>query len=319
MSWLYLPESVASNSALRRQAVSELCAVLRKIHTQPKSSRRGCRKGRSKRPRYGTTLPPLTGDLGAALWMSSLAGSRARIYPTQARAQASRKEPAPVYGQRCSESFAMYDPATSLWRTSQLSLVEGLDEFLETWPRAGTTRTGIAYQHEALVPLTGGTGCSLWPTPNAMPGTNDLNWEATDGRMKPNKLGWAVRAWPTPTSRDHKDGSAESCANVPVNALLGRAVHYPTPEPGGSLTQRTWRSPQARDVKNARAPEKWQSGERQPGLNDQVADKTAPDTATRNGQLNPTWVEWLMGFPLGWTDLDVSVTLSYPRWRTGSD
>jgi hypothetical protein len=21
------------------------------------------------------------------------------------------------------------------------------------------------------------------------------------------------------------------------------------------------------------------------------------------GQLNPTWVEWLMGFPLGWTDL----------------
>lgn len=22
------------------------------------------------------------------------------------------------------------------------------------------------------------------------------------------------------------------------------------------------------------------------------------------GQLNPTWVEWLMGFPIGWTDLD---------------
>ena len=27
-----------------------------------------------------------------------------------------------------------------------------------------------------------------------------------------------------------------------------------------------------------------------------------------SGQLNPTWVEWLMGFPLGWTDLDVSET-----------
>ena len=24
------------------------------------------------------------------------------------------------------------------------------------------------------------------------------------------------------------------------------------------------------------------------------------------GQLNPTWVEWLMGFPLGWTDLSAS-------------
>lgn len=26
------------------------------------------------------------------------------------------------------------------------------------------------------------------------------------------------------------------------------------------------------------------------------------------GQLNPTWVEWLMGFPIGWTDLDPSET-----------
>ena len=25
-----------------------------------------------------------------------------------------------------------------------------------------------------------------------------------------------------------------------------------------------------------------------------------------SGQLNPTWVEWLMGFPLGWTDLEPS-------------
>lgn len=22
-----------------------------------------------------------------------------------------------------------------------------------------------------------------------------------------------------------------------------------------------------------------------------------------SGQLNPDWVEWLMGFPIGWTDL----------------
>lgn len=26
------------------------------------------------------------------------------------------------------------------------------------------------------------------------------------------------------------------------------------------------------------------------------------------GQLNPTWVEWFMGFPLGWTDLSASET-----------
>jgi DNA (cytosine-5)-methyltransferase 1 len=26
-------------------------------------------------------------------------------------------------------------------------------------------------------------------------------------------------------------------------------------------------------------------------------------TAGNGGSLNPTWVEWLMGFPTGWTDL----------------
>jgi hypothetical protein len=30
--------------------------------------------------------------------------------------------------------------------------------------------------------------------------------------------------------------------------------------------------------------------------------------AGNGGKLNPRWVEWLMGFPLGWTDLEVSET-----------
>lgn len=37
------------------------------------------------------------------------------------------------------------------------------------------------------------------------------------------------------------------------------------------------------------------------------------------GQLNPTWVEWLMGFPLGWTDLEPSEMRSSPRSRNISD
>ena len=31
--------------------------------------------------------------------------------------------------------------------------------------------------------------------------------------------------WPTPSQRDWEDGTAEACMNVPVNSLLGRAVH----------------------------------------------------------------------------------------------
>jgi hypothetical protein len=33
------------------------------------------------------------------------------------------------------------------------------------------------------------------------------------------------------------------------------------------------------------------------------------------GQLNPTWAEWLMGFPLGWTDLEPSETPSSLKSR----
>ena len=30
----------------------------------------------------------------------------------------------------------------------------------------------------------------------------------------------------------------------------------------------------------------------------------------QNGSLNPQWVEWLMGYPVGWTDLQDSATPS---------
>lgn len=33
-----------------------------------------------------------------------------------------------------------------------------------------------------------------------------------------------------------------------------------------------------------------------------------------SGALNPAWVEWLMGFPTGWTDLEPSATPSSPKF-----
>ena len=32
------------------------------------------------------------------------------------------------------------------------------------------------------------------------------------------------------------------------------------------------------------------------------------------GSLNPTWVEWLMGWPLGWTDSALSGTVKFRQW-----
>ena len=61
-------------------------------------------------------------------------------------------------------SFASFDPATLSWKTSQRCFVEGWATFSETWPRAGMTRSGIAYRRRELVPLTLVIGCGLLPT-----------------------------------------------------------------------------------------------------------------------------------------------------------
>jgi len=38
------------------------------------------------------------------------------------------------------------------------------------------------------------------------------------------------------------------------------------------------------------------------------------EVALAGGQLNPTWVEWLMGWPLGWTDLKPLEMDKYQQW-----
>ena len=107
--------------------------------------------------------------------------------------------------------LAKYDPNTSSWRTSQLCLEGGFQEFWETLPKSGMTRNGTLYQLRTLELRTSEKESGLWPTPQ---------------------------------SNDHR----KPC---------------------------------------------WTGSDRA---------KDMLPTAV-GGQLNPTWVEGLMGFPFGWTDL----------------
>ncbi len=47
---------------------------------------------------------------------------------------------------------------------------------------------------------------------------------------------------------------------------------------------------------------------------DYATERTQTGEAT-GGHLNPTWVEWLMGWPVGWTDLKPLETDKFPQWR----
>jgi hypothetical protein len=53
-------------------------------------------------------------------------------------------------------------------------------------------------------------------------------------------------------------------------------------------------------------------------------ETNAPSEALRNepsltsrvgGQLNPNWVEWLMGWPIGFTDLKPLVMDKFQKWQ----
>jgi hypothetical protein len=73
-----------------------------------------------------------------------------------------------------------------------------------------------------------------------------------------------------------------------------------------------WPTPRAEDSQCA-------SGHR--GTNDTLYGaicKPRDGSSSAPGQLNPTWVEWLMGYPLGWSDCADSATRSSRRSRNGS-
>lgn len=57
--------------------------------------------------------------------------------------------------------------------------------------------------------------------------------------------------WPTPTSRDHKDG--KYCPNVPINGLLGRTV-WPTPTASADKSIRTPEGAR-KEVERGRSPD----------------------------------------------------------------
>lgn len=97
--------------------------------------------------------------------------------------------------------------------------------------------------------------------------------------------------WPTPDVRGFtNDGSLEMLRKKAANREEWSAMAF---RKGAGAKERLWPTPVSDDTGWRRS--KYPQG------------GTALSTAAC-GPLNPTWVEWLMGFPLGWTDLRASET-----------
>jgi hypothetical protein len=102
--------------------------------------------------------------------------------------------------------------------------------------------------------------------------------------------------WPTPRS------CSAMAANITPEAIAKAPERFKTyPNLETAIAIRMWPTPRANGATGAGRGPNLQGGE-----NLQTAV---------GGHLNPTWVEWLMGFPLGWTDLKPSETPSSRKSR----
>jgi hypothetical protein len=219
-------------------------------------------------------------SLGNSVLMSSAGDSPARTSATPERAQGLPGK-GRDYGQKSPVWLASYDPATSSWRTSQHCLVEGLTVYSETWPRSGMTRNGTAYQLQPLVRLTDATESGLLATQTAK-----ANQLSPSMEKHPGCRNW----WPTPdTMRGITRAAAEK--EVARGAMSLRVAVHVWPTPGAADN---------RDRGNLSMP----SIQRRQRLGKQLNLGMVVDP--NSGALNPTWVEWLMGFPPEWTALDAS-------------
>jgi len=165
------------------------------------------------------------------------------------------------------------------------------------------------------VHLTSGTESGSWlPTPLSTLGSNG-GPNARDSSGRPG-LQMAARNWPTPDARDSNPEGLEAgkrrMAKYSTCGLQTAVKLWQTPvaDDAGHLTSGTESglsapTPTARD---------WRSGK---GKTQKERGRSHGMSLSEwsGGSLNPTWVEWLMGWPLGWTDCAVSATGKFQQWQ----
>lgn len=128
-----------------------------------------------------------------------------------------------IFGQRGIASSASAALQSSLVnRLKQRLPMGGSTLFAMTWNEKATPSGRSVCLLRASGHRTSGNGCGSWPTPKAQ----NANRAVLHGRGGQDlQTVVALASWPTPTARDHKDGNATSCQNVPINCRLGRQVH----------------------------------------------------------------------------------------------
>lgn len=198
-------------------------------------------------------------------------------------------------GQRCSELSRKFGPLgclekmlleSSTWRSTRCWL---------TWKVKATKQGRLYFQLAVSTPRTGVTEYASWagseerpiyfiPTPTTQ---NRPVSEAAKKKYKSSpSLEDYIRLWPTPTAQMGKGPSFSKTRQGGPNLQTATAMYPPPPTTGAGLCGGTGNYNQLKALEEA--------GEISPEERRSMA-------AGNGGQLNPDWVEAMMGFPPGWT------------------
>ena len=210
----------------------------------------------------------------------------------------------------------------SIGKTRGLSLGQGVAaELQKNWATPNTMDTLPARSPEKLAEAKKKGGCKNlreevmnYPTPRTSDAEGGrIDTFVEDGTFKSKrhksnqtfgaKLRDAVESWPTPTTAE-----ASKISNQPNYGQVGLSNH---PEIVGEPTRekgiKGYPTPTARDWKGTYKTITRKDGKKRmdnlPQVADSLQDPTNNNTNGKNHALNPSWVEQLMGLPVGWTDL----------------
>ena len=230
----------------------------------------------------GTISEPLMENLGQEKSTSSQVDFLVKTSQPQGKVSES-KESDLECGEKWRGSFVKYDPDTSSWKTHQCSLLGDLELFLEAWPQWGLMRNGECWEQRTLEQTIRGTESGF--VPNGVDYFHTPNTTGLDGGSNSRKaLRKREEMWPTPVHSEARQGlQIRREGKKGTQTSLSTAVlTWPTPRTKGMCGgSGSW------DLLNKNT----------------TVEEARLMGAGNGGQLNPTWVEWLMGWPLGWTDL----------------
>jgi hypothetical protein len=212
-----------------------------------------------------------------------------------------------IYGPGSSKPLANYDPDTHLWRMYEGICLWDLPKYLQTLLPSGMTQSGVLYQQPVWEQIIGETESSLWPTPvSSSQMAEDISTvQARLMNKTPYKsrLVEAVAMWPTPTTVDAPTQPSRANPNLSDAAQMRPNLsELPPTTKEFRESKQIWPTPTFGKLAGGTGGYNM--------IQDLYLDQKISDEERRSmqagngGKLNPTWVEWLMGFPAGWTDLN---------------